>query len=277
MGMTNHPDYSLVLISNRDEVFERETETAALRFDDQVVCSIDKLNGGTWLGVNVRAKKFAVVLNVQTNVRALPITKSRGALPMVYLLDPRVTPENSLNGFEDFAQIYPDIENTRHFSLVYGFFDTTPVQPTVISVGDDNIARSRKLVEERLFVLTNNKLDQDFEQWPKYQFGLDALKNLHRHSGDKLIERCLEISTTSTFPAIDFSKEYTFQESKKFVKQSIFIPKHKVNIDGKHFTYGTRTTTVIMVNRKTGSIDYVEHDNTSCQTKKFHFTKPQNL
>ncbi|KAL6949067.1 hypothetical protein ACO0QE_001555 [Hanseniaspora vineae] len=271
MGKTNHPDYSLILISNRDEVFERETETAALRFDNQVVCSIDKLNGGTWLGVNVQAKKFAVVLNVQTDVRALPNTKSRGALPMEYLLNPLLTPQYPLHSFNDFAKVYPDIENTRHFSLVCGYFAKTPVKPTVISVGDDNLARSREITEETDFVLTNNRLDQDFEQWPKYELGLDALKDLYKYTGDKLIEQCLEISTRSTFPALDFSKEYTFPESKQFVKQSIFIPKHKITVDGRHFTYGTRTTTVILVNRKTGSIDYIEHDNTSCQTKKFHF------
>jgi uncharacterized protein with NRDE domain len=61
----DHPDYPLVLCSNRDEYLSRPTEPACFHSfgEEPVLSGIDVQAGGTWLGLS-RSGKLAVLTNI---------------------------------------------------------------------------------------------------------------------------------------------------------------------------------------------------------------------
>ena len=47
----NHPEYRMILVANRDEFFERPTESLHL-WDEGFYAGKDLRAGGTWLGIH---------------------------------------------------------------------------------------------------------------------------------------------------------------------------------------------------------------------------------
>lgn len=85
-----HPDYPLVIVSNRDEFFERPTESLHLwDTSPKIIAGRDLKAGGTWLGAN-NSRKVSFLTNVR-NFRKplLPHPKSRGKLVLDFLLSPK--------------------------------------------------------------------------------------------------------------------------------------------------------------------------------------------
>ncbi|XDD47425.1 NRDE family protein [Leptospira sp. WS39.C2] len=81
-----HPDYPLVVVSNRDEFFERPTKALYVwDKDPKILAGQDLKAGGTWLGGNGEGK-LAFLTNVR-NFRHLPHPnpKSRGELVINFL------------------------------------------------------------------------------------------------------------------------------------------------------------------------------------------------
>ncbi|TGK97029.1 NRDE family protein [Leptospira brenneri] len=81
-----HPEYPLIIVSNRDEFFERPTESLHLwNSRPEILAGKDLKAGGTWLGVSSLGKVAFL-----TNVRNLrkpphPHPKSRGNLVLDFL------------------------------------------------------------------------------------------------------------------------------------------------------------------------------------------------
>ena len=81
-----HPDHSdaLVLMSNRDEFFDRPTEAALQWSGTQVWAGKDQRAGGTWLGVT-NSGRFAAITNYRTPEPARESAASRGHLVAQFL------------------------------------------------------------------------------------------------------------------------------------------------------------------------------------------------
>lgn len=66
LSSTEHPEFPFVLLSNRDEYFQRPTEPANLRYFDgfDVLLPLDlgRAEHGTWIGVSSTGK-IAVLVN----------------------------------------------------------------------------------------------------------------------------------------------------------------------------------------------------------------------
>lgn len=78
-----HPDYQLVVASNRDEVYARPTEPLAWR--GEVLSGLDVAAGGTWLGVGANGR-FAALTNAWDPAdRSRTWQHSRGELVSGYL------------------------------------------------------------------------------------------------------------------------------------------------------------------------------------------------
>ncbi len=96
----SHPEYALILGSNRDEFLSRPTLDAEWHsFGDEnttpsVLSGLDVLAGGTWLGMNRRGD-IAMLTNITENYEG-PHLDSRGDLAREYLLRP---PSQSLRDF----------------------------------------------------------------------------------------------------------------------------------------------------------------------------------
>lgn len=59
-----HPDFPLVCIHNREEVAGRPTSSCERRNND-VICAIDELKGGTWMGMNMQTGLFCSLTNLR--------------------------------------------------------------------------------------------------------------------------------------------------------------------------------------------------------------------
>lgn len=81
-----HPDQSdaLVLLSNRDEFFDRPTEAAKQWSGTQIWAGTDQRAGGTWLGVTDTGR-FAAITNYRTPEPARATAASRGQLVSQFL------------------------------------------------------------------------------------------------------------------------------------------------------------------------------------------------
>ncbi|ORC86038.1 uncharacterized protein TM35_000312240 [Trypanosoma theileri] len=62
--------FPLVLISNRDEALNRATQPVCIDNATGLLCAIDSLAGGTWLGLNVNSGRFAVITNCRRSPTA---------------------------------------------------------------------------------------------------------------------------------------------------------------------------------------------------------------
>jgi uncharacterized protein with NRDE domain len=81
-----HPDQSdaLVLLSNRDEFYDRPTEAAKQWPGSQIWAGKDQRAGGTWLGVT-NTGRFAAITNYRTPEPARATAASRGQLVSHFL------------------------------------------------------------------------------------------------------------------------------------------------------------------------------------------------
>ncbi|KAK0445713.1 NRDE protein-domain-containing protein [Armillaria borealis] len=106
-----HPEYALILCTNRDEFLDRPTLDAHFHSfgrnsnskEEDVLSGIDVLGGGTWFGMT-RAGRIALLTNITEPPPPHPFTLSRGSLVSSHLLSeapaPRDTPFAGEGAFE---------------------------------------------------------------------------------------------------------------------------------------------------------------------------------
>lgn len=275
LSTTSNPDYALILISNRDEVFERSSERLELRELDvlngshskkTMLMGLDNINKGTWLSIDNESKGFAIVLNVQSIDKADVNAYSRGFLPLEVLKDVKNS-KSLVSSFEGFKKMYEKVTETRYFKLIYGQYDLTSLSLTygLISLADDKKAVYKDLKSEPITV-TSNQYESGTEdskllpKWEKIEIGKALIQTLSfKMDEESLIDQCFRISEHNTFQNANSNEAIEFRDSKLKVRSSVFIPKHKIKIQDKEFAYGTRTTTLILV-RSDGSVKVVERE-----------------
>jgi len=80
------PDHRLVVAANRDEFHDRPTAAAGFWPEyPQLLAGRDLRQGGTWMGIT-RDGRFAALTNFRDPARTAPAPRSRGELPVAYLL-----------------------------------------------------------------------------------------------------------------------------------------------------------------------------------------------
>jgi uncharacterized protein with NRDE domain len=103
-----HPDYPLILASNRDEFYCRPTEALNVHEEQQdMLCGLDLEGGGTWLAAS-RSGRIAALTNVREPERHSGNAPSRGLLvkqcvlsdqPLSDCLNTIMQQAESYNGF----------------------------------------------------------------------------------------------------------------------------------------------------------------------------------
>lgn len=81
IGWEAHPDYRLVIVSNRDEFFERPSAPMHWWDDVPVLAGRDLTAGGSWLTLSA-AGRFCAVTNVRDFSRPETGARSRGQIPV---------------------------------------------------------------------------------------------------------------------------------------------------------------------------------------------------
>ncbi|CCE62962.1 hypothetical protein TPHA_0D03260 [Tetrapisispora phaffii CBS 4417] len=297
----SHPDYELILISNRDEFLQRKTAFSCWneRSNCEVLCPYDLSRNetdpskfGTWCGIN-EFGRVSSVLNLKMdenkvedkNVRK----KSRGYLPVKFLDNRKENSFNDWNSYSKFLKQYPDLEKTGSFNLFIG--DVKKQEYALI----DSFGQTKRILDGKdengksSVVISNSEfISNDKERWHKISNGeklMDEFLSKDIRDENSVIESCFKIASTS-----ELTNEYlhSHDDILDLMTETVFVPPIKLenpvekdNIGaslpvGKF--YGTRSQIVILVNKERTTVRYMERVLYECDddVSKAGIEKPIN-
>lgn len=214
----SHPEYSFILLANRDEFYARPSQSMHFWQDHpEVLAGRDLEQGGTWLGIN-QTGRFAAVTNYRDgrNRKADGIT--RGDLTRSYLIK-----TESAGGYID------RLEENKN---LYGDFNLLLGDRQGLYYCSNRGEKSRAL-SAGIYGMSNALLDTP---WPKLEYAkakLQALLTNPTLSESDLIEIMLNPSTARDehLPDTGVSLEWERLLSSCFIQAE---------------NYGTRATTLIL-------------------------------
>lgn len=217
--------FPLLVAANRDEFHQRPT--AASGFWPQhptVLAGRDEQSGGTWMGVT-RDRKFAAVTNFRDPATTDSAPRSRGELPLDYLLGSQ-SPESYLREVSLRAERYAG------FNLLLGDGDALWYFCNQAQPGASAIDPPRAL-DPGIYGLSNAHLDTP---WPKVQIGKRGMDKMISDSGpvdhDSLLELVsnTELAEREALVALDMTTPMEQLLSAQFIRSQ---------------TYGTRSSTTL--------------------------------
>lgn len=215
-----HPRYPLVVVSNRDEFYDRPTRPADFWPDQpDILAGRDLLAGGTWFGVN-RAGHWAAVTNFREGRLAQP-PRSRGELPTGFLggnAAPAVYARKVVDMGHEFSG----------FSLLAGTADEL--------VYCSNLKDEVRRLAPGIYTLSNDFLDTP---WPKAEHARDGLSRV-LDSADLTTETLLAVlGARAQFPDHRLPQTGVGIEMERTLSPAFIVGD----------TYGTRCTTVLTVDQ----------------------------
>ncbi len=251
-ALRSHPRYPLILVANRDEFRDRLTDPLEFWGDaPSLLAGRDLQAGGTWLGVT-RQGKLAAITNYRDMRQQVIDPPSRGSLVADYLRDPKMPPADLT------AQLRRSGDSYDGFNLLYG------------TCGElqyfTNRGGSSGPVLPGIHALSNHLLDT---RWPKVLVAKERLTALLRQSDPTPDELFHCIADPAPFRDELLPDTGIGPERERFLSP-LFI---------RGDQYGTRTTTLIMVDRD-GGLSFMEqgHDHPGTPRRCFTFSlQPQYL
>jgi uncharacterized protein with NRDE domain len=225
ISVNNHPKYKIIIASNRDEFFSRKTVFAHI-WDNNIIAGKDLKMGGTWLGLNIKDKKIAILTNYRNPKLINMNYKSRGMLVLDYL-----TQKIDIKSW----RINIKKENYNPFNIILGSFNNLYYY--------NNINNKLKKLNGGIHVLSNGFLN---EPWPKVEklrkLFTKTIKSDFSHQNLIEIMKDEEKFPENQLPNTNISKEM------EYFLSSIFINSKK---------YGTRATTIITIDYQ-NNINFTE-------------------
>lgn len=220
VAVRQHPEYPLLITANRDEFHNRPTQASAFWPEQpQILAGRDLQGGGTWMGVN-RQGRIAALTNIRAPATFVADKPSRGHLVSNYLAD--TTPA-------DYAQwLAQHRSDYNGYNLLFGDWQSLAVY--------NNHSNALTSLEPGIYGLSNADLHSP---WPKTSQGVAAL-TAYCQRGDTDIETLFSLLRNDTqaedaaLPDTGVPKDWEKRLS------SIFICSEE---------YGTRTSTLLLINR----------------------------
>jgi uncharacterized protein with NRDE domain len=109
----SHPEYSLILLANRDEFYARPSKAMHFWEDHpDILAGKDLEQGGTWLGINQQGK-FTAVTNYRDGLKTKANALSRGAITRDFL-----TSDQDPTGY--LKQLLPKQDKFGDYNLLLG-------------------------------------------------------------------------------------------------------------------------------------------------------------
>lgn len=174
-ALKSHPEFPLVILSNRDEFYQRETRSAHFWTDyPDLLAGLDVQAGGTWLGVT-RAGKFAAVTNYREKPTPPQDYLSRGALVADYLKGQQ-TPQEYATKVQQQAIRY------QGFNLILGS------REDCYYVSNRN--EQMLCLKDGIYALSNHLLDT---AWPKVSWGKQLFRQRLRQNHPNHHQDLMEI------------------------------------------------------------------------------------
>ncbi|SMN18095.1 similar to Saccharomyces cerevisiae YGR127W Putative protein of unknown function [Maudiozyma saulgeensis] len=277
----SHPNYELILISNRDEFFERDTHNTCWHTNSSILSPYDMARShsnvgsmskifGTWIGIN-KGGRVANILNLRPadtpSDKSSKGLKSRGIIPFAFLsTDSTKDDFDNWNSFENFQRQYPYLTQSGDFNFFYG--DIKKKEYRIIDafgqtfpVLDKNDAYS--------FVLSNNTYNIDENhQWTKTKLGLQKLQELVERTktscdNEQVRSECFKLASICSVPQEIRDRPYHANPAVTY--DTIFVPPlgneggEDVGLTStKGKFYGTRSQIVILVSKDCQHVTYEE-------------------
>lgn len=113
IAINQHPEYPLIILSNRDEFYKRASAPAHYWSDfPNIFAGKDLIGEGTWLGVNRRGD-FGLITNYRDPKDYDPLKRSRGLLVKNYLLETKAPADYT-------REVSQTADNYNPFNLLVG-------------------------------------------------------------------------------------------------------------------------------------------------------------
>lgn len=215
-----HPEYRLILASNRDEFYNRPTRQLSLwDTPGKILAGQDEKDHGTWLGVTP-CGKIAGITNFRSPKAFKDNPPSRGLLVSDYLSGDDLPLEymnkimavgNSYNGFNLLAG---DLNSMFYYS---------------------NMGHGVKKLKSGIYGLSNSFLDTP---WPKVQKGKTEFEKIIAGGQDISIEDIFLLLADKTCPSDEQLPETGMGLEWERILGPLFIQSE---------IYGTRTSTIITI------------------------------
>ena len=155
-------DRPLFIAANRDEFYERPTQSAHFWEDAKdILGGKDLKSGGTWFAVH-RDGRWAILTNYRDPQRKLSMPRSRGLLLREYLIS-KSSPQNFAKDLETYTRMH----NYEGFSIFWGDRENLYFY--------SNISLEVQKLSSGLYGLSNHLLDSP---WPKIVDGKKAFAKL---------------------------------------------------------------------------------------------------
>ncbi|WP_163377546.1 NRDE family protein [Cyclobacterium sp. SYSU L10401] len=212
-----HPDYKLVLTANRDEYFQRPTQSLH-HWENGIYAGRDLKEGGTWLGFHPDGR-FAALTNFRDIPNERPRERSRGEL-VTGFLNGTESPQSYLRQIEESKEHY------NGFNLLVGAGEDLYVL--------SNYGGGIQAVKPGIHAISNAYMDTP---WPKVQLAKEQLKSLLASKTPNLDDllgllQSRESAPEKELPATGLSGELEKAVSAQFIRVDDY--------------YGTVNTTAVL-------------------------------
>ncbi|KAJ5647119.1 hypothetical protein N7490_003491 [Penicillium lividum] len=225
---TAHPDYSLIVIDNRDEFLHRPTSEPDWWPEpySYVLGSRDlaRSTHGTWMGVTKQGK-LAVLTNYREDKACQAIGQySRGVIVNNWLTSP--PREQTTHSFVQSMVASEEAKQVGGFSLVCGHINE-PL--AIVSNRSSDMDQIAWVAAERNQTRGLSNTTFDDRSWPKIVNGEQLMCSaIQAHTQaqedeDALIERLLQVLSTDTLPRLP-NEPNTIDTYIQHLRKSIFIP-----------------------------------------------------
>lgn len=221
----SHDKYKMIIAANRDEFYSRPTAPVHYWEDHpNILGGRDLKAQGTWLAVS-KSGKIGALTNIRTpEEMTAEAKKSRGELVVNYLLSEK-SPKEYLTALTDHSSDYAG------FNLLTG----TPDELYYMNNYDNKISR----VTDGTHGLSNEYLDTP---WPKVVIGKEQLDKVISED-DIDIDALFSLLRIDTKAADDIVQQTGVDAGLEKKLSPLFI-------DIPDFDYGTRCSTVVLVDRQ---------------------------
>lgn len=247
LAINQHPDYPLIVAANRDEFFDRPSESMHFWPDKpDILAGRDALQGGTWLGIS-KSGRFCAVTNFRTGQKAKEDAPSRGAL-VTRFLETEDSEEEFLAFLSESHQSY------NPFNLVFGGVSG-------LSVFTSMDAKYVPL-KSGFHSVSNGYVHH---QWPKMDKGESKLAEVIANKKTIPIDSLNNIMRDQTKADLEDLPDTGIDQSLEQHLSSIFIQGEE---------YGTRTTSYLFFNNREILLHELNYDNQASVIEEQQFIQP---
>lgn len=256
-----NPKHPLILGSNRDEFFDRQTGRASFVTPDIVMpIDLQRDEHGTWIGVNRKSGRLCVLVNYyeETFPHQLGLL-SRGYVSRSFLSSDM----QPLEWVESIKKETNNFEMIGAFSMFFGIVrSNVDLRESlfVISNREGEVIKPFANNSRQVFGLSNCSVSQP---WPKVLQGEDMFSKLTEN-----MEPASAIAATVFDLMSQSVKRNPEFDDDTYLQNTIFVP--AINRYNKGL-YGTRTQTAIVFTKETNGYSVLY------QERNWNEEKPQSI